>query len=55
MGYNTMKEQHHKFIKQIDDQQVEIRKLRMQKKEMSMTYHKDLSAQKVQATMMLKS
>ena len=31
-----MKEQHHEFMKKIEGQQNEIRKLKMEKKEMSM-------------------
>ena len=53
-GYGVMKEKYNDFMKQIESQQTEIRKLKLEKKEMSMTYHKELTVQKMQATMMLK-
>ena len=53
-GYTIWKDKYHKIMKQIESQQNEIRKLKIEKKEMSMTYHKELTVQKMQATMFLK-
>lgn len=53
-GYTIWKEKYHGIMKQIESQQSEIRKLKNEKKEMSMIYHKELTVQKMQATMFLK-
>ena len=53
-GFNQMKEQHQELLQQIEESQSQVRKLKSQKKDMSMTYHKELTAQKTYATMMMK-
>ena len=42
-GYTIWKEKYHGIMKQIESQQSEIRKLKNEKKEMSMIYHKELT------------
>ena len=42
-GYTIWKEKYNGIMKQIESQQNEIRKLKNEKKEMSMVYHKELT------------